>query len=89
METVVDETIDVQFREADGETQAVVVLRLRDGTELRARGTAHRNPADPEQPQVGEEVAAARALDSLAHQLRSKAGAEIEQATHEPVRLTA
>lgn len=89
MRTVIDWHIDMEFREADGETQAAVSLRLRDGTELRARGTAHRNPADPEQPQVGEEVAAARALDNLAHQLRSRAGAQIEEVTHEPARLTA
>ena len=49
---------------------------------------ALRNPADPAQPQIGEEIAAARALSDLVHQLLDKAAAEIEDVTHKPAHLT-
>jgi hypothetical protein len=81
--------VEVEFQEDDTRTEAAVVLRLRDGTELRARGHAKRNPDDPAQPRIGEEIAAARALSDLVHQLLDKASAEIEAVTHKPTHLTA
>ena len=63
--------IEVEFQEDDTRTEAAARL-LRDGVELRARGTARRNPDDPAQPQIGEEIAAARALSDLVHQLLDK-----------------
>ncbi|GAA3029069.1 hypothetical protein GCM10020000_02070 [Streptomyces olivoverticillatus] len=48
------------FREIDTQTQADVRLRMHDGSELTAQGVTTRNPADPRQQRVGEEVAAAR-----------------------------
>lgn len=79
--------IEAEFHEVGTETRATMLLRLLDGTELRANGRAHRNPADPEQPRVGEELAAARALEELARRLRRKAGTEIEEVTHEAAHL--
>jgi hypothetical protein len=76
--------IEVEFQEDDTRTEAAARLRLRDGVELRARGTARRNPDDPAQPQIGEEIAAARALSDLVHQLLDKAATQIEEATHKP-----
>jgi len=61
--------VEVEFQEDDTSTNAAVLLRLPDSSELRARGNAKRNPADPAQPRIGEEIAAARALSDLAHQL--------------------
>ncbi|MDH6140519.1 hypothetical protein P3T35_002527 [Kitasatospora sp. GP30] len=55
------------------------MLRLPDGRELRARGDTSRHPSDPEQLRVGEEVAAARALQELARQLLDKAHIEIDE----------
>jgi hypothetical protein len=80
--------IEVEFQENDTRTDAAVLLRLRDGTELRGRGHAKRNPDDPAQPRIGEEIAAARALSELVHQLLDKAAAEIQEVTHKPAHLT-
>ncbi|MFJ6212564.1 dsRBD fold-containing protein [Streptomyces sp. NPDC092296] len=74
--------IELEFSERGGRTKAAALLRLRDGNEVRAHGHATRHPDDPTQQRVGEEVAAARALDDLARQLLAKAGGEIEETTH-------
>ncbi|MCD0483997.1 DUF1876 domain-containing protein [Streptacidiphilus sp. ASG 303] len=72
----------MEFREEGARTRAAALLRLQDGSELRAHGHATRHPDDPEQQRVGEEVAAARALGDLSRQLLAKAGGEIEETTH-------
>jgi hypothetical protein len=41
-------------------------------------GRARRSPSDPVIPHIGQEVAAARALSDLAHQLLSSAADELE-----------
>jgi Domain of unknown function (DUF1876) len=80
-------TIDVTFDEDDIRTDATAHVRLPDGTDLSARGHARRNPADPARPKIGEEIATARALSGLVHQLLDKAAGEIEEVTHEPTNL--
>ncbi|MBB1252928.1 DUF1876 domain-containing protein [Streptomyces alkaliterrae] len=87
METIVGWHIEMEFLEDGDKTRADCVLRLPDGAVLRAHGRADRFPTDPAQQRVGEEIAAARALDDLRHQLLAKAGAEIEEATHKPAHL--
>jgi hypothetical protein len=82
VKTVVGWHIEMEFTETESKTKAAALLRLRDGAELRAHGHATRHPDDPTQQRVGEEVAAARALNDLARQLLGKASGEIEQATH-------
>lgn len=79
--------IDLTFDEDDVRTDATARLQLPDGTQLRAQGHARRNPADPSRPKVGEEIATARALSDLAHQLLETAAGEIEEVTHEPTHL--
>ncbi|SHG14728.1 DUF1876 domain-containing protein [Streptoalloteichus hindustanus] len=69
--------VEVEFDEDDSHTRAAALLRLRDGSELRARGRASREPTDPNEPRIGEELAGARALMDLAQQLMAKAGAEV------------
>jgi hypothetical protein len=81
--------VEVQFEEDDALTSAATLVRLPDGTELQGRGQARRNPADPARPRIGEEIAAARALSDLVHQLLEKAAAEIEDVTHKPAHLSA
>ncbi|AZQ74717.1 MULTISPECIES: DUF1876 domain-containing protein [Streptomyces] len=76
--------VEVEFDEIEKKTRAAALLRLQDGTELRAKGKAVRHPDDPEQQRVGEEVAAARALNKLSRELLDKAGHDIEEATHIP-----
>jgi len=79
--------IEVEFDEDDTHTRAAMLLRLPDGTELRARGHAKRNPADQPQARIGEEIAAARALSDLTHQLFDKAAGEISEVTHRPATI--
>ena len=42
-------------------------------------GRSRRNPADPSVPQIGEELAAARALQDLAHHMLEDARRMIEE----------
>jgi hypothetical protein len=79
--------VEIEFDEDDTHTKAALLLRLPDGAELRARGHAKRNPADVPQPRIGEEVAAARALSNLTHQLLEKAAGEISEVTHRPATI--
>jgi len=81
--------IEVEFEEDDTHTKAALLLRLPDATELTARGHAKRNSADQPQPRIGEEIAAARALSDLVHQLLDKAADEITEVTHRPASINA
>jgi hypothetical protein len=71
--------VEVGFLEDTDFTQAIAVLRVPDGRELRGLGQATRNPEDRSVPAIGEEIAAARALSSLAHELLNYAADEIEK----------
>lgn len=82
-----DWRINVTISEDDIRTDATAILQLPDGTSVRTEGHARRNPADPEQPQIGEEIATARALSGLVHELLDKAAGEIEDVTHKPAHL--
>ncbi|PSL01530.1 uncharacterized protein DUF1876 [Haloactinopolyspora alba] len=84
----VEWTVDVSFQEDPDRTDAIVTLTLADGTALRAQGHARRNPDDPARPRVGEEIAAARAMSDLVHQLMERAATEIEDVTHQPAHLS-
>ncbi|MER6299601.1 DUF1876 domain-containing protein [Kitasatospora sp. NPDC001539] len=84
MQTLVGWHIDMEFREEGARTTAAALLRLADGTELRAHGYSSRHPSDPEQLRVGEEIAGARALNDLASQLLTKAHGEIQEVSPVP-----
>jgi hypothetical protein len=73
--------VEMEFMEDDQHTRAVALVRLPDGTEVRAHGAANRHRSDTNQPRVGEEIAGARALNELAMQLLTKAHEEIDQAS--------
>ncbi|MFC5721610.1 DUF1876 domain-containing protein [Streptomyces gamaensis] len=88
METIVKSTVDLEFHEAGPTTDAAAKLRMHDGTEFTGHGVSNRNPADPQQQRVGEEVAAARALHELSHELLRKANTDIEEQTHTPAHVT-
>lgn len=72
METTVGWHIELEFEEDTHRTRAAAMVRLSDGTEVRAHGYASRHPADAEQPRVGEEIMrrprAQRAGHEAAHQ---------------------
>jgi hypothetical protein len=74
--------VEVSFDEDRDRTQATALLRTPGGRELHGRGHARRNPADRPAPVIGEEVAAARALSDLAHELLEYAAAAIEANVH-------
>lgn len=81
MSTLVGWHVELEFTEEGHRTSAAALLRLRDGSELRAHGYAMRHPSDPEQLRVGEEIAGARALMDLSTQLLQKAHSEIDEVT--------
>jgi hypothetical protein len=64
--------VDVTLTEADDECRATASVETSRGL-LRAEGIARRNPADPQIPMIGEELALGRALESLGEQLVSAA----------------
>ena len=61
--------------------ETVVHLQAGDRA-LSGRGRSRRNPSDPLVPQIGEELAAARALHDLANHLTEDAWREIEGFSH-------
>ncbi|MEV6956790.1 DUF1876 domain-containing protein [Streptomyces sp. NPDC051183] len=81
MPTLVGWHVELEFTEEGHRTSAACMVRLADGSEIRAHGYAMRHPSDPDQLQVGEEIAGARALMDLASQLLQKAHTEIDAAT--------
>jgi hypothetical protein len=87
MTTVDSWPVEISLHEEDGKTRAEARL-TRDGVGMTGHGLARRNPADREVTQVGEEIAAARALSDLAHQLLSDAAGQIEGITHQRAHLS-
>ncbi|MBT2466442.1 DUF1876 domain-containing protein [Streptomyces sp. ISL-66] len=81
MTTLVGWHVELEFTEEGHRTSAAALVRLGDGSEIRAHGYAMRHPSDPDQLRVGEEIAGARALMDLASQLLQKAHSEIDAVT--------
>ncbi|MEU5363400.1 DUF1876 domain-containing protein [Streptomyces sp. NPDC005925] len=81
MRTAVGWHVEMEFQEDDQRTRAVAMVRLPDGSEVRAHGHASRHGSDSNQPRVGEEIAGARALNELAMRLLTKAHDEIDTAS--------
>ena len=81
MTTIDSWPVEVSISEQDGKTLAEAQL-TRGGVGMIGQGVARRNPDDQEVMQIGEEIAAARALSDLAHQLVSDAAEQIESITH-------
>jgi hypothetical protein len=79
-------TVEIVFTEDEDRTRADARL-LAAERELHGWGRARRNPADPDIPAVGEELAAARALADLTHQLVHAAAERIEAFEGHPVQL--
>lgn len=79
-------TILVNIDEDGDDTFADAVLTADNKSEMHGRGVSRRHPRDESVPRIGDELAAARALSDLAHQLLSMAAGEIEDHTHAAVR---
>jgi len=71
-------TVDVRIEEDESDTLVHAVLNL-GGDHFEATGRARRNPHDRPMPVVGEELATARALSSLALQVMEAAQHKIER----------
>lgn len=88
---MVPETVwrfEIAFTEDDRTTCADAVLDVA-GRQHHGWGRARRNPTDSDVPVIGEEVAAARALIRLAHQLLGAAESDIEAIEQHPVQIHA
>ena len=81
MHTAVGWHVEMEFQEDGEHTRAVAMVRLPDGSAVRAHGQASRHHTDSNQPRVGEEIAGARALNNLAMQMLAKANREIDAAS--------
>ena len=81
--------IDISENDDKRQTRAVAQLHSDTRTVLRGEGVARRSPRDREVPEIGDELAAARALADLAYQLLDVTAGDIEQFTHRPVHLSA
>ena len=75
--------VRVSIFESGDDTSANVVLLSEAPTHLTARGQSHRREADPSVPEIGDEVAVARALRHLADQLLETAAQDVEAVTGE------
>lgn len=80
--------ITISEHEDERRTRAEAVLRTDARPQLHGAGDAHRRPSDREVPEIGAELATARALADLASKLLDVTAGDIEQFTHRPVRLT-
>jgi hypothetical protein len=77
--------VEIFLFEDGDRTRAQAVLRTAAGTEIRHEGIAWRNPKDTAVPEIGEELATARALSGLAHDLFEATVSDIEENVHQRV----
>lgn len=82
-------TLDLHVVEQGAKTTCDVGFTTPDGTPVHGHGTARRHPDDPAVPQIGDEVATARALLELAHTLLDTAAHDIGEQVQRKVRLPA
>lgn len=79
-------SVELAISEDDEQTRADAILTV--GTSrFHGWGRSRRNPSDPDVPRIGEELAVARALSDLAHQLVHAAAGEIEAFEGHPVEV--
>jgi hypothetical protein len=81
-------SVDLYLFEQDAATTAHAVLHTGASTALESRGETHRNPRDADIPEIGDEVAAARALRHLADRLFGAAADDIEAIEGHEVHLS-
>jgi hypothetical protein len=81
-------SVEVFIGEHDGKTRAEARLHTDDPTNLIGIGTSRLNPTDADVPEIGDELAVARALSELAHLLLHAAVEDIAGVTQQRVELT-
>ncbi|MBT2522149.1 DUF1876 domain-containing protein [Arthrobacter sp. ISL-28] len=82
-------SVNIVIDEHEGLTRAKAQLYAEDRSDLIGVGMARLNPADSNIPVIGDELATARALADLAHQLIEATAADIERVTKETPHLRA
>ncbi len=87
MNTVERWSVVLTVAEPEGQTRAEARLDLSSGAHLLGHGIARRNPSDPNVLEIGEKIAAARALSDVAHMLLGSAAAQLEDVTHQEAHL--
>jgi hypothetical protein len=80
-------TIDIYIDEHERQTRAEARLHTGGRAHLVGVGLARRNPVDPAVPEIGDELATARALTDLAHRLIDATVSDIESITHMPAHV--
>ena len=80
--------VEIWVGEDEGRTYAEARLHTEVGDHLVGVGRAKLNPDDYDVPEIGDEIAVARALTDLGHRLLIAAATDLEQVTHQPARLT-
>jgi Domain of unknown function (DUF1876) len=78
--------VSIAFTEEGHRTRADAILELKS-TRFHGFGRAKRAPGDPSVPVIGEELAAARALSGLSHELLQAAADRIEGFEGHPVKV--
>jgi uncharacterized protein (UPF0128 family) len=87
MKAVKQWRVDLMLGEDDGQTYAEARLVTEVGDRLMGLGRAHVSPDDYDVPEIGDEIAVARALRDLGARLLDTASADIEAVTNEHVHL--
>jgi hypothetical protein len=72
-------SVRIFISEHDGSTHAEARLDTRANTGLIGSGSARLSPKDDDVPEIGDEIAAARALADLAQRLQQTADADVEE----------
>ncbi len=80
-------TISVDIDEEEDNTLAEVTLRSSAGLEVTGVGRANRNPMDPDVPEIGDELAIARALGNLSERLLHRTERDITGVTGQPAHV--
>ena len=87
MDRVAQWRVTIDIDEHDGHTRAVARLHTQDTERMVGVGLARLNPADRDVPEIGDEIAVARALSDLGHRLLQAATEDVETSTGEPANL--
>jgi hypothetical protein len=80
-------TVSIDIDEHEGRTRARARLHSDDTERIVGVGLARLAPADRDVPEIGDEVAVARALSDLGARLLHAATEDIEQITGRPAHL--
>jgi hypothetical protein len=89
MNAVKQWSVEILIGENLGRTYAEARLHTDIGDKLRGVGRAWLSADDDDIPEIGDEIAVARALTDLGHRLLVTAAGDIEQVTNQPAHLSA